>query len=714
MNDKIKPSHLARIAYVYIRQSTVRQVQRNKESKRRQYEFQAHAQALGFEKIVVIDDDLGRTGTGSQERVGFARLLAAVCEGKAGAVLAFEASRLARNNRDWHHLIDLCGLTETLIIDHDGIYDPKIVNDRLLLGMKGTMSEFEMNLIMQRGREAYEEMIARGAVLTIVPAGYLRTDDYRVEITPDKQVQETVRGIFANFHKFGSVRQLVIWYNQEGILIPVREEPKVDPKGIKWQIANEHTVCRMIRNPIYAGAFAHGRTRTVTKIVDGRARKVKGVRVPMEEWPVLIKDHHPAYITWEEYLRNWKQLECNVVQFASKGPAKSGAALLSGILRCRRCGQRVEVQYRTRYRTNGQKGKGSVRYTCPTGYANRPVKLRKCIAFGGARVHKAVTASLLEAIEPAGIEAAIGAYEDIKTREDEKQKALALALEKARYEAGRAQRQYDVVDPENRLIAAELETRWNDALFKVNELQTRLDEHTASIKPVTEADREALMALGEDIKATWDNPHAPMSLKKRILRTVIEEIVVDTTEEPREVHLWIHWAGGAHTELRVARTMRGEHGNVTGKGVVELISSLSKVCNDTTIASVLNRRGYRTGVGNTWTKERVRSLRNSRGIARFDGKNRQWLTLQEVMSELGVSNSTVQRLLKQGVLPGQQVVPCAPWVIERKDLELPEVQAAIKAVHEGRRCPRAMPGQTELPFMAEGDPRAEKAEEGGV
>jgi DNA invertase Pin-like site-specific DNA recombinase len=346
VNERLKPGHLEREACVYVRQSTMHQVRHNRESRRRQYGLVERAKSLGFQKVTVIDDDMGRSGSGSKERPGFTRLVGRVCEGAVGGVLALEASRLARNNRDWHHLIDLCAIADTLVIDHDGIYDARRLNDRLLLGLKGTMSEFELGIMRQRAHEALREKIRRGEVLTAVPVGYVRTEDNRVEMTPDRQVREAVRGVFAKFHELGSARQVLLWYRQERLPLPALDRGASGGEVV-WRLPIYNRVIAILKNPIYAGAFVYGRRYTRTVVVNGRARKTSGHDLPQDKWKVLIRDHHSGYITWDEYVRNRKTLESNLARHHQnrRGAPKRGPALLAGLLRCGRCGRKLHVAY---------------------------------------------------------------------------------------------------------------------------------------------------------------------------------------------------------------------------------------------------------------------------------------------------------------------------------------------------------------------------------
>ncbi|MDH3217720.1 MAG: recombinase family protein [Candidatus Krumholzibacteria bacterium] len=693
MIEKIHLSHLDREAYVYVRQSSMHQVRHNLESQKRQYDLKIRAEQLGFCKVVVLDEDLGISGSGSHERPGFAQLLRAVCGGTVGAVFALEASRLARNNRDWHHLIDLCVLTETLVIDHDGIYDPRMLNDRLLLGLKGTMSEFELGLLRQRAQEAFKQKVLRGEVLTEVPVGFIRTQENGVEITPDRQVREALHGVFSLFRKLGSARQVLLWYRQERIPLCAHHREK---RGVEvsWRLPLYSRIIKILKNPIYAGAFVYGRTCTRTRIVNGRARTSSGHSVQPADWQVVIRDHHPGYITWEEYMQNQEQLASNLPKHhaGTKGPVKKGPALLSGLLRCGRCGRKLHVAYAG---VGGQ----VPRYHCRGAHINHGSRL--CISFGGLRVDQAVVTAVLDALEPAGIEASLEAIRQDVCERDEKRNALELSLEKARYEADRRHRQYEAVDPENRLVAADLEFRWNAALARVVEMEERLEAKVEPQESLSSDESSRLVELGQDLEKLWNHPDASVQLKKRILRTVLEEIVADVDEKRSTIVLQLHWAGGVHTGLTVSKNKTGRHGRSTNRTVVDLVRELVKVCPDASIANILNRLGYRTGADNTWTEARVRGLRSHHKIAVFGRvSERPWLTLEETAKELGVSPSAVRTMIRRGALPAEQVVRHAPWIIERGKLDLPEVRRSVEAIHAGRKPPRTDHRQYVMSFVS--------------
>ena len=445
MSEKIKQHHLERGAYVYVRQSTPYQVRNHLEGKELQYSLAERAKQWGFGKVILIDEDLGRSGGGLRGR-RVRPPLGGGLPGIAGAVFALEASRLARNNRDWHHLVDLCALTETLRIDTDGIYDPRLLNDRLLLGLKGSMAEFELGLLRQRAREAFEQKVKRGFALWEVSVGFVRSEDDRIEKTPDRQVQQAISLVFQKFRQLGSARQATIWFCEEQIQIP-HAKPGAAGREVIWALPSSGRIRQMLKNPCYAGVFAYGKTAPGTVIEEGRARQRSRYRKPQNEWKVLLVDHHPGYISWEEYVENQKRLEANVA-FAGgegSGAAKAGAALLSGLLRCGRCGRKLQVAY------SGNDGRVP-RYVCRGDRGDR--EANGCLTIGGLRIDRAVVGSVLAAIEPAGIEAAIKMSDCVHAEDDEKRKALELALKRVRFEADRARRQFDAAEPENRLVAA--------------------------------------------------------------------------------------------------------------------------------------------------------------------------------------------------------------------------------------------------------------------
>lgn len=404
----------------------------------------------------------------------------------------------------------------------------------------------------------------------------------------------------------------------------------------------------------------------------------------------MILDHHPGYITWKEYLQNQQVLESNrnMPDGTTRGAAKTGPALLAGLLRCGRCGRMMFTKY------GGADG-NVPRYVCSGGRTHRGSA--PCLAIGGLRLDEAVSETVLDAIQPAGVQAALAAMDQVLHEDEDKRRSLELALEKARYEAGRAQKQYDLVDPDNRLVAAELEARWNAALKHVAEMEKRLAELDSHVTVLSDQDRQQLLKLGADLKKLWSHSATSAETKKRILRTVLVEIVVNSQDDPPQHDLHLHWQGGVHTELFVRRNPRGKHGRVTDQTVRELITELSKVCDDRAIASILNRLGYRTGQGNSWIASRIGQVRYQYQLPNFR-KSEDWLTLSQAAEISNVSFTAIRRLIKLGHLPAKQVVKYAPWIIERKDLELPAVKRTIQAIHSGKRSPSTDRRQKELPL----------------
>lgn len=680
---KITHEHLQRAAYVYVRQSTLTQLAENHESRRLQYEQADRARTLGWARVEVVDEDLGRSGSGRVSRPGFERLISAVCVEEVGAVFAIEASRLARNNRDWHHLIDLCGLTATLIIDGAGIYDPCQFDDRLLLGLKGTMSEWELGVLRQRSMAALKAKAERGELLTTVPVGFLRSRDDRCELDPDRRIREAIQLVFAQFQRLGSIRQVLLWFRSEKVELPAVEYGSFG-RSVVWKLPTYTTLHHILTNPMYAGAYAHGRTTTKISVKEGSARKRSGLTVPQENWTVLIPEHHDGYISWADYQANQGQIAENarIKGLVTRGPVDRGAALLAGLLRCRRCGRRLHVAY------SGATGRVP-RYGCRGAAINHGTGT--CISIGGLRIDRAIEEAVLAIIQPGSIDAALQAAEEGDLARQQRKQLVELKLQQARYEADLARRQYHAVDPENRLVAAELERRWNAALQVVVEIEAEVAAIDSEQRRLPAAERTALMNLAEDLPKVWHHKSADMRLKKQIVRILIEEVLVDVNESASEVLLVIRWAGGQHTRMAIPKQRKGQHRFTTDRTVVEIVRELAKISRDGQIANVLNRLGLKTGRGNTWNASRVTTLRCYQKIPVFDPIDPDLLgvlTLEQAANALGISVTATRRLLSDGVLRGRQVVPHAPWTIKKEDLKEAAVQNAVERVRNGRKRPR--------------------------
>ena len=661
-------------AVVYVRQSTQSQVMTNLESQRRQYDLVDIARQHGFIDVEVIDDDLGRSASGTVARPGFDRLVAWLCAGKVGAVLCQDASRLARNGRDWHHLLELCGLVEARVIDHDGVYNPCQPNDRLLLGMKGSISEFELGVLRTRMLDAARSKARRGELRLSVPFGYIWHREAGLGLDPDLRLQEAIRLIFTRFRELGSARQVLLSMTADQIHFP-RPSDEGRMTSFTWLPIRYRNVISVLKNPFYAGVYVYGKSEKRTSIVDGRARRSYGHSKPVGTWEVFIKEHHEGYISWDEYEHNQQQLTLN--NYGRADGVKSGRggrALLSGIMTCGRCGRRLTVTY-----TGNPRSRPVYRCDKP----NLMMGLPRCMTFGGPRVDAAVARELLRAVEPLAIEAAFEAERMHRERQDDQRQILDLELQQARYEANLAERRYAACDPDNRLIAAQLEKNWEIALRRVRDLEARQPAGSSSTIKV---DPGAFANMAENLSAAWNTPDVTMRARQQLLRTLIAGIIVDVDDTVRDVVLTIHWRGGQHSELRVRKPQTGEHGCAPADDALAVMRSMAGRWSDEHIAASLNRMGLPTGQGKTWTAHRVSSVRRVRGIHAYRSaeKDGEWLTMTEAAMALGVTNHAIRRLIKTGSLPAVQVVPGAPYQIRADDLASESIRTAI--ARKGRPC----------------------------
>lgn len=688
MNDKVKPQHLERKAVVYVRQSSAYQVAHNEESRRLQYAMRARLEELGWREIEVIDDDLGCSARGVVTRTGFDRMVADVCLGKVGAVATRELSRFARNNREWQQLMEVCRMVDTLLIDVDVVYSPRLSNDRLLLGLKGSFNEYELDLLRQRSLEARYEKARRGELVVSAPVGFLKTEDQRIELHPDQRIQERIRLVFHKFLELGSVRQTLMWFLQEDLQLPANAQDGT----VLWKRPRYSTVKHMLTNPIYGGAYAFGRTEHGTRLEGGQPRK-RIRRRTRDEWISLIPHHHEGYISWDQFEQIQVTISGNNNRADRPGAAKRGPALLAGLLRCGRCGRKVTVTY-----TGG--GPRYLRYCCVRGYLD--VGEPKCISLGGVPVDQALSCEVLRVVQPAAVGAAIEAHQHVDQQQAAAVQALEHDLQAAQYAARRAQKQFDAADPENRLVADELERRWNEALQRVRDVEARLDEQRQAQGQTAAATLDEFADLADELTRVWSDPQSDVRLKKRIVRTLIKEVIVDRDDERHEVKLVIHWQGGVHTELRVPCRSRGK-ANCTSPDIIEAVRGLARICTDREIAGYLNRNDLRTGRGNRFTQERVTSLRTRHGIACYNPEQRQqsgWLTLTEAAAFLGVSTRTLRIAAEQQTIPGQHPLADGPWIFIRADLQTDEARKFVEYAHRPNRRTPAVPNpqQKQLGF----------------
>jgi DNA invertase Pin-like site-specific DNA recombinase len=654
--DEIRPVHRQRLAYVYIRQSTAQQVVHNRESQLRQRRLAERAIELGWprENLVVVDEDLGESGSRSGRRDGFDEMVAQAAIGKIGVIFALEVSRISRGNRNWYHLLDICAITQTLIADAEGIYDPRAYNDRLLLGLKGTMSEAELHMIKQRLVEAVRSRARRGEYRFPLPPGYIWDEADRMVKHPDDQVRSTLALVFSKFDALGAIHAVQVALREEGVRVPMRT---ARGQGLRWSVPGYCYLHRVLTNPLYAGAYVFG-LRQVEESLDEAQQPIKRVRSRSRgSWPVLIPDHHEGYINWEKFERNQRQIVANR-RGGAPGAPHSGGSLLQGLVLCGRCGRRMHVAYNSRNRR--------VWYRCIS--QREQTGAAVCQSFGAGRLERAVSSLLLEALEPAGIEAMIAAAE-IQAKACQAERQLAeQRVERARYEAELARRQYDAVDPDNRLVARELERRWEVALKNHDCLRAEIDGQIAALgRVLTDGDQARLREYARDLPSLWHAPTTRAEDRKRIIRCLIDNVVVSTADSGGHLVAKVHWKGGDVTAIEVRKPRVGEGRCVTDPDLLDLIRRLAGEFSDDQIARILLRKHLRTATRLSFTPRRVTNLRMAHGIPgtmRAALANGHVYTADQAASILGVSPPTVTRWLAAGLLHGSQAMPGAPWRVQ--------------------------------------------------
>ena len=667
MNDfsKVKPSHTQRAAFVYIRQSSPSQVEYNRESTARQYALVEKACALGWakEQVIVIDQDLGLSGSGSVQRSGFARMTAEVALGHVGIVLGLEVSRLARNNADWYRLLDLCGITDTLIGDSDGVYHPALFNDRLVLGLKGTMSEAELHILRARLDGGIRNKAARGELRRGLPVGFVwGEEDGEVRFHPDEAVVSTIRTVFSKFTELGSARKVWLWFRSEGLSFPLRAHMKSE---IRWVAPTYTALHHVLTNPVYAGAYAYGKSRHQRYVDEQGMLRRRTRHLPMAEWSVLLPEHHPGFIDWATFQANQARIDTNIhpQPHQAGGAVREGAALLQGLAACGKCGRRLHTHYRGRNSSPGYhcSGKDIVQ--------GRGVY---CLNVGGVQIDLAVVETFLRAVTPAAVEATQLAIQQLEADQDAALGQWRLAVERARYEAERAERQYRAVEPENRLVARGLETEWEKRLRDLAaaeaELQRREQQRPRALSP---EEKNKIRSLGSDLNKVWTAPTTTDRDRKELLRALLEEVIVTIDRPEHRAHLTLRWRGGTLTELDLSLPRSQPRGLRTEEDTISLLRRLAVHYSDDVIAGILNRQGRKTATGERFTANQVGSLRRYRNIPRFQPPAKpltgELATIRKAAKILGINTSTIHRWLNDGFIAGEQVTPGAPWQIRITD-----------------------------------------------
>lgn len=658
---KITPTHLCRDAFVYLRQSTQTQLDRNPESTRRQYALVDRAVELGWsrEQVQVVDEDLGISGSGLAERKGFAHMTAEAALGHVGLILGIEVSRLARNNADWYRLLDLCAVTNTLIGDSDGLYHPSLFNDRLVLGLKGTMSEAELHILRARLDGGIRNKAARGELRRGLPVGLVWGEqDGEIWFHPDDAITGAVRTVFERFAELGSVRRVWLWFRSAGLTFPLQTTTLSE---IRWVAPTYTALHQVLTSPVYAGAYAYGKTRQERYLDEnGRVRK-RLKRLPRSQWGVLLIGHHQGFIDWETYEANQARIARNTrpQPHQAGGAVREGAALLQGIATCGVCARRLKVAYQG---TNSTPG-----YYCP-GDTIVNGKGTHCLRVGGQGIDRAVAQAFLQTLSTAGVDAALAAETRLQAEHDAALSQWRLEVERLRYGADRAKRRYQAVEPENRLVARGLEADWEQKLRELAaaevEFARREQERPRLLTP---QQRTAIRALGADVRQVWDAPTTSDRDRKELLRTLLEEVQVSVDRTEGAAHLILRWHGGLLTEIDVSIRREGPPPCATAEDTVDLLRRLADHYPDAVIAGILNRQGRKTARGDRFTANHVGSIRRYRNIPRFappfETPQGDLVGLPEAAKILGIARSTVHRWLAAGVIVGEQLTPNAPWRI---------------------------------------------------
>jgi DNA invertase Pin-like site-specific DNA recombinase len=678
--ERIEPPYREKTAYVYLRQSSPGQVKKNVEGGRRQRRMQERVQELGWPagRICLLGGDTGQSGESQHGREDYQVILEGVLNGQAGAVAARELSRLARDDQDWNQLLRICRYRNVLLIDEHRVYDATDPQDRVMLGIAGAFSDFELSVIVDRMQQCRLDKAERGELYDRLATGYICRLEPHLEKHPDDRVQRAVAKVFDHFDRCASVLQLHDQLLEEGFELPIVPQGR-DWRDVEWLTPSYDQLLYMLKHPVYAGIYVRGRKQTFAEL-DGQGHVQKHRRcVPRDQWAVFLEGHHEPYISRARWEQNVEKIASNTRGAGMPRSPQESPSLLVGLLRCQRCGSKLHATY----------PHGAIRYSCRGGSRQRQRPRQQCFSFTATHVEERIAEMVLEVVRPAGIAAACEATERLARQQQERRQLIVDRWEACREAAARAERDYKATDATYSSVRRHLAAEWETALAAVETEAARLAAFDAPSRTLPTAEQRRLLdRLGQDVNRLWHHPRASMALKKQIVRTLVEEILVDPEADRDELIFCIHWTGGHHTQLRLPRRSRSAPGRALD--LKATIGTLRKVLRDGAIAAVLNREGIRPDADATWTAERVTSFRREHGIAGFSKNAKEkhgWLTQAEAANCLSVSAMSVTRLVQDGILPAEQPAARLPAVILRDALSLPQVKRAVTALKNSHNRP---------------------------
>ncbi len=683
LHPKVKPHHLARRAVAYVRQSSPGQLRNNTESQRLQYSLVNRAKVLGWDAMNFVDIDLGKSATiGAPEREGFKDLIAQIALGEIGIVLSIMACRLSRTDKDWCQLLEVCQVFDALIADEEQVYDLSLTDDQLMLGIRATLTVVEIKILYRRMFDAKMSKAERGELRHNLPTGYIYDQAGIVQKTPNLCIQEALLLVFSKFREHWSIRKTQIWLIEHNMELPVLTN---DQHTVVWKAPSQTFIGGLIKNPFYAGAYCYGRRAIETVLRDGKLiKRLSSLRAP-EEYPVLIKNHHEGYIDWATFEENREMVQRNTWTAGEKTQSvRSGQNLLVGMLRCGHCGRKLHVRYWGRSGT-------IARYLCGGNYAAGGTY---CISFAGKKADERFVQELLSVLSPLGIEASLSALDHLAEKQAAERSLLQKKVEQYVYDAQRAQQQYDVVDPLNRLVAFELERRWNDRLEALELTRAELRSFDDSTAKISELDQEKVRDLGQRFQDVWHDNSCSNELRKKIVHTVVEEVIVTLDKSKDILCFIIHWKGGDHTSFEIDKS-RQKRVSVKPTSILEILEKMAPYYGDGQIASTLSKHGHKTDCGSSWNASLVQSFRMRYHIE--GGKTNRLepgiLSLAEAARYLNVPPHIIRALRSRGLLSMRQVVPYAPWEIRQADLDSEPIRKALEHYKKYRNLRNYKPGE---------------------